>query len=386
MAIPPPGMDLSGKMGMVRMMTRTFVTAIAVLMAAQIGDSNVAAQQNVVALKVNGEFEGKKPGKPAKDLSGVACMPPRSDGSQLCLFVNDESRHAQFGIVRNGTITPGQILPLIGEEASEKTLGTPPQTQCPVDEGEFAEFDGEGVAYAEPYFYVVGSHGCSRRGGEFRLSSFLLARIRVDTDGRPAGPDGKPLSVDDWQDAVETTYRLSDYLAKADKAGAFFGKSLDETENGLNIEGLAVDGRRVLAGLRAPALSDAAYIVAADITDLFRSGSARAKGKAEVMALKLGKTIGIRDLASLPDGRLLVLAGPAQDQALPYQLFLVAPGKGAKPKPLAEVEPIESEDEDEPVKAEAIAVLGADAGELRVLVLFDGISDGAPREVRVRLD
>ena len=367
-------------------MNRIFATAIVVLMAAQIGDSTVAAEQKTIALKVNGDFQGKKQGKSAKDLSGVACMPPRGDGSQLCLFVNDESRHAQFGVLRKGTITTGELLPLIGEEPSDKTLGTPPETQCPVNEGEFAEFDGEGVAYAAPYFYIVGSHGCSRKGGEFRLSSFMLARIRVDAEGRPAGPDGKPLAQEDWQDAVETTYRLSDYLAKADKAGAFFGKSLDETENGLNIEGLAVGGDRLYVGLRAPALEGAAYLVGADIADLFRAGNGPAKGKAELVPIKLGKSLGIRDLASLPDGRLLVLAGPAQDQNLPYQLFAVEVGKTAKPKLLAKLEPMEREDEDEPVKAEAMTVLSADAGELRVLVLFDGIENGAPREMRLRLD
>ena len=374
------------KIGMFVNITRSFATAIAVLMAAQIGDSNVAAQQKSIALKVNGDFQGKRTGKSAKDLSGVACMAPRGDGSQLCLFVNDESRHAQFGIVAKGTITSGALLPLIGEEPSENTLDTPPETQCPVNEGEFAEFDGEGVAYAEPYFYVVGSHGCSRKGGEFRLSSFMLARIRVDAEGRPAGADGKPLAAKNWQNAVETTYRLSDYLATADKAGAFFGKSLDEAENGLNIEGLAVSGDRLLVGLRAPALSEAAYIVAADIGDLFQPGNGPAKGKGEVMPIKLGKDMGIRDLASLPDGRLLVLAGPAQEQALPYRLFLVEPGKSTKPKLLAELEPMESEEEDEPVKAEALTVLSADGGELRVLILFDGIENGAPREMRVRLD
>ncbi len=367
-------------------MKRYFAIAIAIVLATQIGDSTLAAQQKAMTLKVNGDFQGKKEGKAAKDLSGVACMPAKADGSQLCLFVNDESRHAQFGVVKKGAITPGELLPLIGEEPSETTLGAPPKTQCPVDEGEFAEFDGEGVAYAEPYFYIVGSHGCSRKGGEFRLSSFLLARIRVDAEGIPTGPDGKKLAPEEWQDAVETTYRLSDYLAKADKAGAFFGKSLDETENGLNIEGLAVDGDRLLVGLRAPALSDAAYIVAAEIADLFRPGNGPAKGKAEVMPIKLGKNMGIRDLASLPDGQLLVLAGPAQEQDLAYQLFLVEPGKGGKPKSLAKLEPMESEEEDEPVKAEAVTVLSADGGELRVLILFDGIKNGAPREMRLRLD
>jgi hypothetical protein len=365
-------------------MTRTIATAIAILMAAQIGDGTVAAQQKAISLKVIGDFEGKKEGKVAMDLSGVACMPAKADGSQLCLFVNDESRHAQFGVVKKGAITPGDILPLIGAEAGDGTFGRPPETDCPVNEGEFGEFDGEGVAYAAPYFYIVGSHGCSRKGGEFRLSSFLLARIRVDAEGRPASPDGKPLAETEWQDAAQTTYRLSDYLAKADKVGGFFGKSLDEDENGLNIEGLAVESDRLLVGLRAPAFGDTAYVLTAGIADLFRPGADPAEGKPEVLPIKLGKSMGIRDLASLPDGRLLVLAGPAQAQPLPYRIFLVETDKRGKPKPLAELEPVEGEEDT--AKAEALTVLGADAGEVRVLVLFDGVENGAPRELRLRLD
>jgi hypothetical protein len=358
-------------MGIDPTMTRTIATEIAVLIAAQIGESTMAAQHKAISLEVIGDFKGKKAGRIAKDLSGVACMPPRADGSRLCLFVNDENRDAQFGVVTDGKITPGDMLHLIGKEVSDDTLGMAPETDCPVNEGAFGEFDGEGVAYAAPYFYIVGSHGCSREGGEFRQSSFMLARIRVDAEGRPTGP-------------VETTYRLSDYLMKADKVGRFFGKSLDENEMGLNIEGLAVNGDRVLVGLRAPALGDAAYIVAADIADLFRPGNDQAKGKPEVIAVKLGKTMGIRDLASLPDGRLLLLAGSTQNQSVPYQLFLDQPGKRGKPKLIAQLEAVEGEEG--PAKAEALALLSADAKELRVLVLFDGAENGAPRELRLRLD
>lgn len=348
------------------------------------------AADKATPLDVVGDFQGKK-GAEALDLSGVACLPPKPDGSRLCLFVNDESRHAQFGVLAKGKITPGEILPLIGKEPDDRTVGAPPETECPVNKGKFSEFDGEGVAYAAPYFYIVGSHGCSRNGNEFKLSSFLLARVKVDSEGSPLGGDGKPLASDEWQEAVETTYRLSDYLAKADKVGGFFGKSLDETENGLNIEGLAIDGDRVLVGLRAPAFGDTAYLVAADIADLFRPGDDPAKGKPDVIAIKLGKTMGIRDLASLPDGRLLVLAGSAQNQKLPYQVFLADPRKGSKPVPLAELAPVKGRPdpdtgEETVAKAEAIAVLSVEAGEAHVLLLFDGAENGAPREMKLRLE
>src|SRR5262249_41828125 len=132
----------------------------------------------------------------------------------------------------------GDPIALIGDEPDpDMTLGRKPKkkkTDCPNGRGDFAEFDGEGVAYSEPYSYVTGSHGCSRSSGEFRLSSFLLARIRVDRQGRPAGGEGEPLPAKKSARAVEITYRVSDLLRRAGAATGFFGKDL-ETANGLNI-------------------------------------------------------------------------------------------------------------------------------------------------------
>lgn len=93
------------------------------------------------------------------------------------------------------------------------------------------------MAYAAPYFYVVGSHGCSRGKAKFKLSTFVLARIRVDANGEPAGPD-----------AVETTYRLGDALGLAETVSAYYTQDLqtddgDATPNGLNIEGSPSTGR-----------------------------------------------------------------------------------------------------------------------------------------------
>ena len=80
------------------------------------------------------------------------------------------------------------------------------------------------------------------------------------------------------------------------------------------------------------------------------------------------------------------------EPALPYRLFLVDPGKAGKPKLLAELEPVQGATEDEEdgepelAKAEASTVLSVDEGVARVLILFDGIENGAPRELQVRLD
>lgn len=368
-------------------MIRAFAIAAASLAAAIIaGDIQLSAAplNRQIAYRVDGAFAGKKPGKAAKDLSGVACMPVRADGSRLCLFVNDESHQAQFAIIKGETIVPGATVDLIGEEPGDDVPGSPPDPECPAGDGGFGEFDGEGIAYAAPYFYITGSHGCSRNGGEFRLSSFLLARIKVDAEGRPVDAGGKPLPEDRWGEAVELTYRLSEVLQQAETVGAFFGKSLDEGENGLNIEGLEIDGEQLLVGLRAPTIKGRSFIVAADIATLFKPGHDPVDIAAEVIPIALGEDIGIRDLVRLPDGRLAVLAGPMQEQELAYRIYISEPKAGGAPKLAGQLDPVEDEDGDA-VKPEALALLGADNGELRVLVLFDGMKNGGPVEMRFPL-
>jgi hypothetical protein len=350
------------------------------------GDTIVSAapRKRDGAYQVDGAFAGKKPGKSGKDLSGLACMPPAADGSRVCLFVNDESRQAQFAVLKGTTITPGKTIDLVGDAPGDGILGTPPEVGCQGGEGEFGELDGEGVAYSEPYFYVVGSHGCGRRNGQFVLSAFLLARIRVDGKGVPADQSGKALPQKRWSEAVELTYRLSDSLRSAEEAGRFFGAGLDEEENGLNIEGLAVRGTRLLAGLRAPSIEGQAFLVAANVDSLFAPGPDPANEPPDVVSLALGEGMGVRDLAALPDGRLVVLAGPAQDQELAYRIFIADPQNSCAVKEAGVLEPV-TDDKGKPAKAEALAVLAAGEKELRVLVLFDGLENGGSVERRFKM-
>jgi hypothetical protein len=131
----------------------------------------------------------------------MACM-PASNGQRTCLVINDENKHAQFVTIRDDRMTVGAPITLIGDAPDPKTSGTPPKTTCEKADG-FDNLDGEGVAYSEPHFYVVGSHGCSRKKGKFRLSSFILARVRVDRQGKPAGSDGVALAGGNFAAAVD---------------------------------------------------------------------------------------------------------------------------------------------------------------------------------------
>jgi hypothetical protein len=236
--------------------------------------------------------------------------------------------------------------------------------------GGFVDLDGESVAFSAPYFYVVGSHGCSRNANEFRLSSFILSRIRVDDAGQPAA-----------KDAVQNTYRVSDILRQAGEASKSFGKDLKTAPGGLNIEGIVVDGDRIWFGLRAPLDKNLnAFLVEASVKDLFEAGHASSKAAPIApIPIALGE-LGIRDLAVLPDHRLLVLAGATEGPEMPYHIFIFNPADGAKAE-LGTLPAVTATIEDKEVtgKAEGITVLDIDADNIRAVVLFDSLPEGAAR-------
>jgi hypothetical protein len=329
-------------------------------------NAQTAPAITLTPMKMAGEFLGKKKNKTAADLSGISCIAPNG-ASRICLAVNDENKNAQFVTIEANQMTVGHPVTLIGDDPDvEHTLGSPPtKVGCSAGPGDFSEMDGEGVAFSAPYFYVVGSHGCSRKKNEFRLSSFILSRIRVDDAGKPAA-----------KDAVQNTFRVSDVLRSAGEASKSFGMDLT-TAAGLNIEGIAVDGDRIWFGLRAPVKDSGAFLVEASLKDLFEAGHAPSKAAPIApISIALGK-LGIRDLAVLPDKRLLILAGD-EDPGVPFRIFIFNPADGTKdergtlPAVTAKVE-----GKEETGKAEAITVLDMDANNIRAVVLFDELPDGA---------
>lgn len=111
-------------------------------------------------LTIQGNFSGKKAGQWASDLSGIACIePPTASVVRHCLVVNDENQSAQFATISKGKFIVGSEAKLIGAGPSSSTVGSQPTVSCPNGEAAFEEFDGQGVSYSPPYFYVVGSRG-----------------------------------------------------------------------------------------------------------------------------------------------------------------------------------------------------------------------------------
>jgi hypothetical protein len=330
--------------------------------------SNATVPLQAVEYDVPHKFIGKN-GKAARDLSGIACAP--GQGVRHCLVVDDEGDSAQRATLDGTSFAAGDPVPLVGESEGDVTFGTLLEVGCPNGDGKFGELDGEAVAFAAPYYYVVGSHGCSRKKGEFRASSFILARLSNEQQG-----------------SVETTFRLADVLRHASTVSTYFGKDLD-SENGLNIEGLAVSGDQLIIGLRGPSIDGRAFLVRTDIDPLFAKGDGPGAPSSTPIPISVPEGTGVRDLTTLADGRLLLLLGPAQEQGLPYRLARIELPSSPdfdvpiKVETLAELP--ESAVDDTVGKAEAIVVLNETAAELELLVLFDGLKNGAPRKFRILL-
>jgi hypothetical protein len=133
------------------------------------------------------------------------------------------------------------------------------------------EADLEGMAVAEGFLWVVGSHGLKRKNAKSERShadnAKRLAKVSLDGNRRllaclPIEPDanGEPCLVRQAADG-RRALRLkgdaqSNLLTRALTDDPHFGPYMviPGKDNGFDIEGLAVDGARLLLGLRGPVL------------------------------------------------------------------------------------------------------------------------------------
>jgi hypothetical protein len=314
-------------------------------------------------------------GQQSNDISGANCLEPQGD-KRVCLVIDDQGRLAQAATVEKSALTGRAKIKLIGKGGPPVDIvgKEPTVDMCSRKNEKFKDLDGEAVARDEKNFYVAGSHGCSRNSNKFRASSFILARIPNDVVIRAAASD--PKTVDE-KGPIASSYRLSEALLAAPTVKAFFAQDL-MTKNGLNIEGLAVVGGKLYAGLRAPVIGKKAYLVAVDVDLLFDAARPIAEADVREIDLDLGGR-GVRDLAVFSDGRLLALSGPAQSGDLSFALYSVE--LTSKTATLI----AELVDVPEGAKAEAVQILAQDPATLDLLVLFDSAKSGAPRRYLIDL-
>lgn len=199
-------------------------------------------------------------------------------------------------------------------------------------DGRDGEVDIEGLAVCENWLWVVGSHALKRRklkgaSGKAALTllnpihrdanRFLLARLPLK-DSRPVQRDGdrRPAMIE----SGKRSSKLVSWLREDPMLAPF--TDLPSKENGLDIEGIAVDGNRVWLGLRGPVLGGRAMVLQLDI---------RANKRNTLKARKVEGTrrfrkfflplqgLGLRDLQI--DGQdLLLLTGPTMSTEGPSRI------------------------------------------------------------------
>lgn len=133
------------------------------------------------------------------------------------------------------------------------------------------EADLEGMAVAGGYLWVVGSHGLKRKNAkpdrDHAENAKRLSKVALDGNRRllaclPIEPDaqGEPCLVRQAQDGRRALRLKGDahdnQLTRTLADDPHFGPymAIPGKDNGFDVEGLAVDGKRLLLGLRGPVL------------------------------------------------------------------------------------------------------------------------------------
>jgi hypothetical protein len=191
------------------------------------------------------------------------------------------------------------------------------------------EADLEGMAVADGFLWVVGSHGLKRKNAKPERSHLenakRLAKVALDGNRRllaclpiEPGADGAPCLVRQAKDGRQAlrlkgdaqTNLLTQALANDPHFGPYM--AIPGKDNGFDIEGLAVDGRRLLLGLRGPVLRGWSGLL--EIAVETRGGQLRLQALDESGVLIRKHFLqldglGIRDL-HFSGADLYILAGP----------------------------------------------------------------------------
>jgi hypothetical protein len=312
------------------------VTAPGNGMAAQAGANVPILQPEQLA--VDPQIENMKE---RYNVSGAAC-----NAHGVCLLISDEKRYARFFTLQGNTLRPTHRFFLLADTEN----GT-----------EMDESDGEGVAFANGAFYIVGSHSRSK-SGEAQASRHFVFRIPGDMTAAPAGDVGTRASAAPGAraslDSIIAAHPiLRDHLLEPP------GDTRDQSQpsHGVNVEGIAVVGDDMFIGFRGPLGGDRAIVLKISAAALFGGDGA----SAESYPLRLGPGQGVRDLAAVQGG-LLVLSGPERRYGVEAnpQFFLWR--QGSEPILLGRLAGAARG-----ANPESITILEETATEYRVLVLWD---------------
>ena len=314
----------------------------------------------------------KKIKKTRQSVSGIACnLNARQE--RVCLVVFDEGAQARYASVGDKAWTV-DAEPVVLRDTAD-------------------ELDAEGAATDGRYVYVTGSHSAKRGDCASNPGSRHLIRLRLDPAtgrtlrSRAGGALVERADTGRLWAIMQAQPELAPHVGERKCLGS---EPPDEAprlagQQGVNIEGLAVQGGRLYFGFRGPVLKDTALVLAVDADALFDAQAAR-DPKATVTRLALGANRGIRDMVAVKTGFLL-LAGPDDSRASQGAGWVVAwwdgqsaEGRVVQPKILAalDLSRVKLRKCDKELKPEAMTVLEETPAAYKLLVLSDGLCDGGP--------
>ena len=285
------------------------------------------------------------------DMSGIASL----DGMG-CLLVSNETRGAQIGMLTSNPwrLKAGPLIPLIPPRGEE---------EC--------DFESVAVDASTQFYYVLGSHGVSKKKGHPRPEQEALFRLPVEATTKLPSP---------VQVVPPSSVSLRDWLRRVPGIGESVGQPLQA--NGLSMEGLACREGKLFLGCRSPHREGKAAILEVEAAVLF-SQAAESWPLPTVHWVPLGQGLGVRDLARVKGG-FLILAGDAGVVPTPkfpnpvnyhgdrnFTLFLWKPEAPETVTRIGNLPEVKA-------SAEGLLVLEETDASIKVLILHDGAYNGAP--------
>jgi len=275
----------------------------------------------------------------------------------------------------------------------------------PNDPADLEEVDVEGLDYENGYLWLVGSHSLKRKKPTLKDGTKEAQKqlAKVSTDGNRYLLARIPVVEGDG------TYTLTKEVMQKEKKhtaaqlrGNAQGNDLTEAlkgdkhlgsflaipgkDNGFDIEGLAVAGKRLFLGLRGPVLRGWAVILEVELKEdnkkpsMLRMNPIGPKQRLyRKHFLQLGG-LGIRDVCA-QGSDLLILAGPTMDLDGPVTIFRWPGGtepKGESVVPANELERVLDVPYGQGVDhAEGMTLFSPDGGTAcSLLVVYDSASEG----------
>ena len=288
------------------------------------------------------EWQVKGDVQKGRDISAAALFNGR-DG----VLASDEVRGVQTIHVdrERQKIQVGALVPLVPDDGSE------------------IDIEGMAADAASRRLYITGSHALTRHKEVVEADRSWVFRISYNPEN--GFPDEKSVQKASLIPVLRADPVLSPFVGKP------------AAENGLDIEALGFRDGKLYFGLRAPNLAGNAHIVIVDADALF----SQPKPAAEVVQVPVGVGRGLRDMAAVKGGFLL-LNGPSGgdetgasfSEKVEAKVFSVDFWSGVKGGGLTRVGIVKSP----PAKCEGLLVLGENDTSIDLLILHDSAKDGAP--------